>query len=168
MDSDGWYDLSVSLRAVDGEGGFNTLYEVEAALVSGSKTVEVMPAMHTAQYELCFSNDGATRSRKTVAFDFSVGSTSASLRDSVGTLEHQAAVQNEVTKLARRLASIQVEAALMRRREEEARNTNESTNARVQWFGLLDILIIALAGAAQVYSVLTMFKSKLPAGTGWW
>jgi hypothetical protein len=38
-----------------------------------------------------------------------------------------------------------------RKREEAMRNTNESTNARVLWFSVFSVCVLASTGAWQVY-----------------
>ena len=66
----------------------------------------------------------------------------------------------ELRKLEDRIEGIYRELQYQREREEEHRNTNESTNARVQWFSLLTILIVVTTAAAQIWYLFSFFKRK--------
>jgi len=63
-------------------------------------------------------------------------------------------------KLEDRIEGIFRELQYQREREEEHRNTNESTNSRVQWFSLLTILIVLATAGAQVSYLFNFFKRK--------
>ena len=69
-------------------------------------------------------------------------------------------LQLELRKLEDRIEGIFRELQYQREREEEHRNTNESTNSRVQWFSLLTILIVLGTAGAQVSYLFNFFKRK--------
>ena len=48
----------------------------------------------------------------------------------------------------------------LRAREQKLRDTNESTNERVKWFGYLTMLMLVSLGAWQVVYLRSYFRSK--------
>jgi p24 family protein delta-1 len=69
-------------------------------------------------------------------------------------------LQLELRKLEDRVEGVYRELQYQREREEEHRNTNESTNSRVQWFSILTILIVVSTAATQVWYLFSFFKRK--------
>ncbi|KAF9086460.1 vesicle coat component [Mortierella sp. GBA35] len=48
----------------------------------------------------------------------------------------------------------------LQRREERMRNTNESTNARVQWFSTMTMVVLIALGAYQIFYLKQFFRKK--------
>ncbi|KAG0262569.1 vesicle coat component [Mortierella polycephala] len=48
----------------------------------------------------------------------------------------------------------------LQRREERMRNTNESTNARVQWFSTLTMCVLVVLGMWQIFYLKRFFRKK--------
>ena len=48
----------------------------------------------------------------------------------------------------------------MRQREEEMRDTNESTNSRIKWFSSATIIIVSILGGWQIMYLRSYFKAK--------
>jgi hypothetical protein len=80
--------------------------------------------------------------------------------DAVAKTEHLSAIEIEVRKLIDKLSQIRQETVYQREREEEFRNTSESTNARIAWFSLGETLLLVFSGLYQVFHLKTFFKGK--------
>ncbi len=154
IDSTSWYDLSVSLQNQKQIGTHNYLYSSSGhELQADELSWHIVPPMAAGEYKLCFSNEHVTAGTKTVAFDFSVDSTEASLHRELAEHGDAAAVGHEVAKLAEKFHSMSEAQLIMRRREESARDTTESTNTRVQWFSIAELVLIVALAAAQVKAI---------------
>ena len=110
----------------------------------------IVPPMIGGRYTLCFSNAHVTPGTKTVAFDFSIDDTDVKLQRDLAGHGDAAAVQHEVAQLAEKLHEFSEGQLIMRQREESARDTSESTNLRIQWFSLGELLLIVILAIAQV------------------
>ena len=78
----------------------------------------------------------------------------------VAKTEHLSAIEVEVRKLIDKLNQVRHETQYQRDREEEFRNTSESTNSRIMWFSLGETLVLVLSGLYQVVHLKSFFKGK--------
>lgn len=64
-------------------------------------------------------------------------------------------------KLQESLSAIQDEQRYFWSRERQSRNTAESTNERVMWFCIAELLVTIGLGAWQLYTMYSMFVRKV-------
>jgi hypothetical protein len=69
-------------------------------------------------------------------------------------------IEAELQILEKNLAEIVSTMDYMKRREQSMRDTNESTNSRVQWFSLLSVGTLISSGLWQIFYLRQFFKSK--------
>ena len=74
--------------------------------------------------------------------------------------EHLSDVEIRVRKLADRITSITNEMHYQRSREEEFRNTSESTNGRVMWWSIFQTTVMLLSTLWQIKHLKTFFEEK--------
>ena len=74
--------------------------------------------------------------------------------------EHLSDVEVRVRKLADRITSITNEMHYQRKREEEFRNTSESTNGRVMWWSIFQTTVMLLSTLWQIKHLKTFFEEK--------
>jgi hypothetical protein len=80
---------------------------------------------------------------------------------------HLKPLELQLRKMEDRVETIHREMMAQREREEAHRNTNESTNSRVQWFSVLTIAIVVATAVFQVrYLWRFLDQSKVFAGMG--
>jgi hypothetical protein len=106
--------------------------------------------MSASQYTICFSNEHVTAGTKIVAFDFSVDDTEGRLHRGLAGHTDTAAVSHEISRLAERLHAFGEAQLIMKRREESSRDTSESTHKRVQFYSILELVLIAALAFVQV------------------
>jgi len=74
--------------------------------------------------------------------------------------EHLSALEVSVRRLNDRVASIRKEQSYQRGREVVFRNTSESTNARVTWWSVLQVIVLLASGIFQMRHLKSFFKAK--------
>eukprot|EP00944_MAST-04C_sp_MAST-4C-sp1_P014359 g14359.t1 len=74
--------------------------------------------------------------------------------------EHLSDVEIRVRKLSDRITAITNEMHYQRKREEEFRNTSESTNTRVMWWSIFQTSIMLLSTLWQIKHLKTFFEEK--------
>jgi hypothetical protein len=74
--------------------------------------------------------------------------------------EHLSDVEVRVRKLSDRIASVMNELHYQRQREEDFRNTSESTNTRVMWWSILQTTVMLVSAGWQVRHLKDFFESK--------
>lgn len=121
---------------------------------------------HTySDYRICFENvldSGVTPSptyKRTIKFDMSVG---PNANDYVAELkqEHLKPIEVDLRVLEAQMDTIVKEMDYLKEREISMRDTNESTNERVQWLSLLSMLTLVGSGLWQLVYLRQFFKSK--------
>ena len=73
---------------------------------------------------------------------------------------HLTPVEVELNKLLDSVTEIHAEQLYSRAREEELRDTNESTADRVKWFSLVTIVVLLCLGLWQIFYLKQYFRSK--------
>eukprot|EP00455_Lapot_gusevi_P008119 TRINITY_DN134_c0_g1_i2.p2 TRINITY_DN134_c0_g1~~TRINITY_DN134_c0_g1_i2.p2 ORF type:complete len:110 (-),score=38.83 TRINITY_DN134_c0_g1_i2:93-422(-) len=106
---------------------------------------------------MCFTNIGL--SQKTVSFILKTG-VNAKDYSAVAKKDNLKPLEVELRRLEDIVQSIHDDMLYLRSREEEMRNTNESTNARVLWFSLLSMMILVALGTWQILFLRRFFESK--------
>ena len=104
-------------------------------------------AEETGSHHICFSNKGRQTTR--VGLDVKVG-VAAKDYSEVAKKEHLEPLQVELRRLEDAAREIHEEQLYMRQREEEMRDTNESTNSRLKWFSMSTIVIVTILGGWQI------------------
>ncbi len=74
--------------------------------------------------------------------------------------KHLSDMEIEVLKVTDRLKDIQRELKYQNRREEQFRNTAESTNTRVMWWSILQMSIMLVSALFQSYHLKSFFEAK--------
>eukprot|EP00823_Brevimastigomonas_motovehiculus_P003639 TRINITY_DN2255_c0_g1_i1.p1 TRINITY_DN2255_c0_g1~~TRINITY_DN2255_c0_g1_i1.p1 ORF type:complete len:219 (-),score=53.01 TRINITY_DN2255_c0_g1_i1:182-838(-) len=74
--------------------------------------------------------------------------------------EHLTAIEVEIRKLNDKIRSIRNEQMYQKSREEQFRNTSESTNARVMWWSIMQTIILLGSAVFQIHRLKTFFMQK--------
>ena len=114
-------------------------------------------AEETGSHHICFSNKGRQTTR--VGLEVKVG-VAAKDYSEVAKKEHLEPLQVELRRLEDAAREIHEEQLYMRQREEEMRDTNESTNSRLKWFSMSTIVIVTILGGWQIMYLRSYFKAK--------
>jgi len=69
-------------------------------------------------------------------------------------------VEVELRKLTVKVMEILKERRYQKKREEEFRNTSESSNARVMWWSIFELALITGLSIAQVHMLQRFFQKK--------
>eukprot|EP00128_Syssomonas_multiformis_P011308 Colp12_sorted_trinity150504_noHs@11783 len=115
-------------------------------------------------YEICFENsaqDGQPRSGDSVDVKLKLKSgVEAKDYEEVAKAEKLKPMEMELRRLEDLAESIVNDMFHMKKREEEMRDTNESTNARVVWFSIFSIVCLVSLGGWQVYYLKKFFQQR--------
>lgn len=116
-------------------------------------------------YELCFTytsspSGGAQLLPREVYIDFKVGA-EAKLDESKPANEDKLAeLERSLTKVEDLSNSIISDFAYLKKREQEMRDTNESTNMRLFYQGVTSVIILLVLACWQILYLRTFFKAK--------
>ena len=150
-------DASVSLRVTGptpmSVGASKTYFKKERAQFGKFD----FTAEETGSHHVCFSNKGLQETR--VGLEIKVG-VAAKDYSEVAKKEHLEPLQVELRRLEDAAKEIHEEQLYMRQREEEMRDTNESTNRRLKWFSSTTIVIVSILGGWQIMYLRSYFKAK--------
>lgn len=75
-------------------------------------------------------------------------------------LEHLSAIEVEIRKLLDKVRSVRAEQSYQKSREVEFRDTSESTNSRVMWWAILQVIILVVSGVYQNQHLQSFFRKK--------
>jgi hypothetical protein len=113
---------------------------------------------------ICFSTNTShwwPGQNKMLAFEFDIRTgTEASEVASAARVEHVEAIQQAIRRLERRVSDVFTEYQYQKLREHRSRETSESTNERVLWWSLGQIMIVVGAGLWQVMYLRKFFTKK--------
>lgn len=73
---------------------------------------------------------------------------------------HLTNMEVEVLKLTDRMKDVTRELKYQNKREEEFRNTSESTNTRVMWWSVLQMVVMLVSAGFQSYHLKRFFEAK--------
>lgn len=113
-----------------------------------------IPVDITGRYEYCFSNQFASTGTKDVTFHVHGVIYMGAEDVEPGSLEA------EVRELAENIVAVKNEQAYIVIRERIHRNTAESTNARVKWWSMFQIAVVAANSLFQIYYLKRFFEVK--------
>ncbi|KAF9933855.1 vesicle coat component [Linnemannia zychae] len=132
-------------------------------------TEELQRAAFKSQYAgdivACFTNvltEGykpGPHYTRTVDIDFDIGSETIDYQK-LAEAEKLKPMEVELRKLEDMVKEIVENMEHLQEREEKMRNTNESTNARVQWFSTLTMVILVALGVWQIFYLKRFFRKK--------
>ncbi|RUS23958.1 emp24/gp25L/p24 family/GOLD-domain-containing protein, partial [Jimgerdemannia flammicorona] len=114
---------------------------------------------------ICFTNhlaDGFTpdpKLKRVVDVDFDIGAEAADY-SALAKTENLEPLEVELRKLEKVVQEIWDEMEYLKNREAKMRDTNESTNERVQWFSLLTLFTLISLGIWQIFYLRRFFKRK--------
>jgi len=113
-------------------------------------------------FEICFTNKlqpGGDSRDRSVYLDIKHGAEMKDY-DAIAKAEKLKPLEKELRKLEDLSESIVNDFAYMRSREEEMRDTNESTHSRVLYFSIFTMLCLIGLATWQVFYLRKYFKSK--------
>ncbi|KAI1320494.1 vesicle coat component [Mortierella claussenii] len=119
----------------------------------------------TGDIVACFTNvlsDGYkpdARYSRTVDIEFDIGSETIDYAK-LAAQEKLKPMEVELRKLEDLVKDILDNMEHLQAREERMRNTNESTNARVQWFSTMTLCVLVALGAWQIFYLKRFFRKK--------
>ncbi|KAL2255585.1 hypothetical protein VTK26DRAFT_3066 [Humicola hyalothermophila] len=124
----------------------------------------VFTALADAPFDVCFENK-LTGSRyverpyRQIELDIDIG---ADAKDwsAIQANEKLKPVETELRRIEEMVAEIVTEMDYLRMREQRLRDTNESTNTRVKWFGLCTTFLLIALWAWQIMYLRAYFRSK--------
>ncbi|GAB5589897.1 vesicle coat component [Umbelopsis nana] len=113
---------------------------------------------------VCFTNtlsDGFNPGnyKRTIDVDYDIGAEALDY-SKIATAEKLGPLEIELRKLEKVVQEIWDEMEYLKRREAKMRDTNESTNERVQWFSMLTLFALISLGTWQVMYLRRFFKRK--------
>jgi len=106
------------------------------------------------QHSFCFNNKMSRWTPKIVSFG---AGRDASKVPEVAKLEHLGPVVDSVIKVNEKLAEIEKLEHYLRVREQKHRDTQESTNDRVQWMSVFEAVLLLSISALQLYYIQSWF-----------
>ena len=98
-------------------------------------------------HRVCFASSAPAQ--RSVELDFQSGVDAKDYAD-LAKKEHLRPLELQLRKMEDRMETVHREMMFAREREEKHRDTNESTNSRVQWFSVLTISVVLATAAFQV------------------
>mmetsp|Transcript_11110 Transcript_11110/g.13883 ORF Transcript_11110/g.13883 Transcript_11110/m.13883 type:complete len:220 (+) Transcript_11110:200-859(+) len=109
------------------------------------------------KYSACFTNEGMIR--HSINFDYRSGVEAKDLTGIIQT-EHLKPIEAEVLRISEALQAIRHEVLSTKVHEEEMRETNDSTNARVTYFSYFSVFISLTLGVWQIVHLKNYFLEK--------
>ncbi|KAF7729149.1 p24 complex component [Apophysomyces ossiformis] len=169
--------MTISYQVADGDSrGIDfTLYgprnnELKSAYGETS-AIHVFVAPSDGKYEYCFSNKASSVPVKSV--NFNVHDMLKVERNAAGEsrtvchpqhtnweIEHIDPIENEIRELADSIFAIKAEQEYIVVRERQHRNTAESTNSRVKWWSIGQLILLAVVCFWQVFYLKRFFEVK--------
>jgi hypothetical protein len=159
--SGGFNDVNVVIRSQDGTEIYRGEKETDGRLT--------FTAHSGGTYSFCYGNQMSTVTSKTVEFELTTtlgyeemerDFAPINIPEDIAKKEHIVPLQNSVHELATAIQTISTEQRYLKMREQAHRNTNESTNSRVLWWGVAEIAMLILAGVWQVFYLRRIFEQK--------
>jgi len=150
----GFLDIDVRIQGPDGKIILNEERQVEGKYNFISHA--------TGDYSFCFGNRMSTLTPKKVSFVVNIGAEEPVQQNQPNLLkqENLAPVEMSVLQVGQGIQAIVDEQAYMKMREQAHRNTNESTNARVIWWSLFEVLVLIAMSLWQIYYLRRFFEVK--------
>ncbi|MES1909638.1 MAG: hypothetical protein MHM6MM_002343 [Cercozoa sp. M6MM] len=112
------------------------------------------PGVHA----ICFNNKMSRWTAKVIGFH-QLGA-KQQRREELAKLEHLGPVVDSVIKISDKLDEIEHAQKSMRNREHVHRDTQESTNWRVQWLSVLEMIVLVGLNLMQIYWIRKWFSGQ--------
>eukprot|EP01122_Echinamoeba_exundans_P003795 TRINITY_DN13854_c0_g1_i1.p1 TRINITY_DN13854_c0_g1~~TRINITY_DN13854_c0_g1_i1.p1 ORF type:complete len:214 (+),score=38.12 TRINITY_DN13854_c0_g1_i1:22-642(+) len=110
----------------------------------------------TGTYGICFNNEMARFTVKTISFDWKT----TKAGQQATTSEDLTPMQQALQRISSAIDTLQVEQNYFHVREIVHRNTAESTNGRVRWWSIIESTILVLMAVGQIYYIRRIVDSK--------
>ncbi|KAK1700355.1 endoplasmic reticulum vesicle protein 25 [Colletotrichum godetiae] len=132
--------------------------------IAGGEKRVVFTSHADAAFDVCFENilSGSGRSGATsrhIELDIDIGA-DAKDWNAIQATEKLKPVEAELRRIDELVSEINTEMDYLRAREHKLRDTNESTNTRVKWFGIGTTLILVGLWGWQIMYLRAYFRSK--------
>ncbi|EGG17311.1 emp24/gp25L/p24 family protein [Cavenderia fasciculata] len=115
------------------------------------------------EYKICVSTNPSKwfgpQVKTRLHLDIQVGA-NANDYEEIAKVEHLNNLEISVKRLNDRVTQIRKEQSYQKGREVVFRNTSESTNSRVMWWSVLQLIILVLTGMWQMRHLKSFFKAK--------
>lgn len=157
-------DLVVHEQTADIEGRFaftstsNGLYQI-CLSVKTTKEAEESGGWFGKKHKEGLANRGEASHAYKFHLDIQVGEVARNY-DDLMKKSHLTTMEVEVLKLTDRMKDTTRELMYQNTREEEFRNTSESTNARVMWWSIIQMGIMIVSAVFQSYHLKRFFEAK--------
>lgn len=137
------------------DSAFDVCFE---SIITG-RTIPLLPLPLRTDSNRCLAPQGNLNPTRHVELDIDIG---ADAKDwsAIQAGEKLKPVEAELRRIEEVVGEIVTEMDYLRSREQKLRDTNESTNERVKWFGWLTMGMLVTLGAWQVVYLRSYFKSK--------
>ncbi|KAL0241559.1 hypothetical protein GEMRC1_006794 [Eukaryota sp. GEM-RC1] len=129
-------------------------------IVSTEKKAEDAFFFQTTQdgiYQFCFRNQMTHKISKLITFTLKVG---AEEKNQFAKQEHLTPIEQSVVKMRELLEDVIQEQHYMKARERVHRSTTESTNNRVLWWSLFEMLVLIVFSLGQILYLRRMIEAK--------
>ncbi|KAG8457248.1 hypothetical protein KFE25_011490 [Diacronema lutheri] len=111
----------------------------------------------TGVHKVCFANDNPVRRRVVITLRKGL---EVDDHSQIARKDHVEQIEKQLDRMREMAMAIKEEMIYMRGREEEMRDTNESTNTRVLWFNIMTLTLIGAMGLWQIYYLKRYFQMK--------
>merc|ERR1712154_26398 len=117
---------------------------------------------HAGDHRVCFGvNRGNERERREYKMEIHIDSGEhAHDYDKLARVEHLSTIEVELRRLNDKIRAIRNEQQYQKQREEDFRDTSESTNSKVVWLSIVQTIILLGCGAFQIWHLRQFFTSK--------
>ncbi|KAI7902325.1 emp24/gp25L/p24 family/GOLD-domain-containing protein [Cokeromyces recurvatus] len=148
-----------------GEGGnldidFWVQDPTNSIVISTTRTtsnIHSLQANIKGRYTYCFSNEFSTMSSKRVGFNIH-NNIIQNFHDSIK--EHTDPLEKEIAELAESIFAVKAQQEYIVVRERQHRDTAESTNSRVKWWSMIQLILLSSVCLWQVYYLKRFFEIK--------
>jgi len=156
--------MRIDMEVIDGSGSRN-VYQSKKGLKGETRMAITTHA--DADLGVCFRNvldrsvpeETAHTYQRSIDLDVDIGADAVDY-NAIAKQESLSGLEVEMRKLEGVVKSIVEELEYLKRREAKMRDTNESTNERVQKFSIFTICVLVCVGIWQIFHLRQYFKRK--------
>ncbi|KAF2076749.1 hypothetical protein CYY_001938 [Polysphondylium violaceum] len=146
--------LDIDVRIFDPRG--NTIFS-KLHFDTTMKGRQSFVAAESGAYKLCFNNEMSRFTAKVVSFSWTVEDSN---NNDIAKGDSLTPMDQSIQKIERTLQSIIHEQKRLRYREQANRDTSESTNGRVVWWSIAEVVVLVVMGVAQIWYLRRWFDSR--------
>lgn len=148
----GQFDIDLTIKGPDGQVIYSQPKESQGEFGFAASQV--------GEYQFCFSNDMSTFSDKVVEFDLNIDSdVRAQLPATVGQGDTDA-LESSVETMERRTSELHRSMTYYRTRNKRNESTVKSTESRIFYFSILEVILMVGMGILQVTIVQLFFAGS--------